>query len=61
MRVGYLIKHDQGPRRITMQHIAEVDILERIAFQHQTLMRGIVRYQSGKIGTLSPLHLEISR
>jgi hypothetical protein len=59
VRIGHLIEHHQGPRRIAIEHVVKEDILQRIAFQHQPLMRRIARDQPAKVGGLGIFDREI--
>ena len=56
-----LVEHDDGPGGIAEQHVAEENILQRVAFQHQPLVRRITGDQPGEIARRSIFDREIGR
>ena len=60
MRIGHLIQHDDGPRGVAFQHLVEENIVERLAFQHQSLMRRVMRHHPAQIRCLRIFHRKIS-
>jgi hypothetical protein len=50
-----------GRSRIGLEHVFKVHVFQRVAFQHQPLVRRVARDQPGKIGGRCPLDREIGR
>ena len=59
MRVSHLIEHNQRPCRLAQQNVIEENIIKRVAFQHQALMRRILGDKPRQIGGLGIFQREI--
>jgi len=61
VRIGHLIEHDKRPGRIGIHHFVQEAIFQRIAIQHQALVRRIAGDQPGKVSRLGIFDREIGR
>ena len=61
MRIGDLVEHDQRAGWIAVQDILDIDIFERCAFKHQSLMRRIFGHEPAEIGCLGIFQRKIWR
>lgn len=59
VRIGNLIEHHQRTGRVAAQYLVKEDILQRIAIEHQSLMRRIARDQPGQVSRLGIFDREI--
>jgi hypothetical protein len=58
MRIGHLIEHHDRARGIFIEHIVEENVFQRLAFQHQTLMRRVLGHQAAQIDRLAVIDVE---
>ena len=57
--IGNLVENYQRAPRIGVEHFGEVDVLERLAVEHQALMGRVARDQAGEVGGVGVLDREI--
>jgi hypothetical protein len=58
VRIGHLIEHHDRARGIFIEHIVEENVFQRLAFQHQTLMRRVLGHQAAQIDRLAVIDVE---
>ena len=61
MRIGHLVEHHDGAIGLAVQHLVEMNIVERFALEHQALVRRVMRDQPAKIGNVGVFDREIGR
>jgi hypothetical protein len=50
--IGDLVEHDDRAARVAVDHVAEMQLVEREAFEHEALVRRIARDEPAEVGDL---------
>ena len=61
VRVGHLVEYHHRPARVGVEYFVEVQLIERLALEHQALMRRVACDQAREVGNLGEFEREVRR
>jgi hypothetical protein len=61
MRIGHLVENDDRAVGVALEHVGQVHLVERQAFEHQPLVRRVARDESGEVGAVGVLERKVGR